>query len=302
MSRFDFPWEDDREEDEPSRRKQGGSFGEGEEGGFVDEIEPAPFAGYVPLRLPDYRDAPPSQDLQWATIVGEWGEDALFYKTPEQEYLLNSYSLNLPTMQYRWAGLGYERMIVDLFTNPKWPIERTKAQAIRQRDMGLPDPTETQWKEQVHRAQVFRLVQDIENIQNEIDQRIEVEKVNIRNAHNGTITHTEEKTWSMSSKTLDNLRKRLVEYMNAYRELQGDTIKKIETTLEVGPNMSERLGEAMKANGWRALNGMSMEELEAAYEKALIEDKKPRHELQVGAVEGEIVADNAIVLREGADT
>lgn len=217
--------------------------------------------GYVPSRVPDFRDAKPARGFQWLAVIDEYGRDACPYADPRDEYIRNIHLVNILTLSYRWHGMGFEPMLLAMEHDTKLQQERLVVQALRRKEMELPDTNDPEYKEQMHRSNVLSMETQIKRVEYELETNIEFREQS--DFVGGKIVRTYVTPVTMSEVARNRKLKLLIELQRHYRDMQGEDVKRVDVTVE-HTDIRQRMKEIAKENNYRMQTGQTFDEFEAA--------------------------------------
>lgn len=221
---------------------------------------------FLPMPIPDARNRPPTDPLQWKTFKETYG--VLQYESPEQEFEQNDFVLNMQTMLYRWAGMGMEKRIFDLYSSDEARINRITVQAIKRRSHGLPDPKNPDDVAANNARQAQIALDRIDYLKHVLEQGIEITvEQYFRFREGGTVFKEAARPLSQSSRA--RIERDLRLWIETYRNITEQTGKKTVVEHGVAVSLADLLRDGMRQNGHTTPEGETIEALEAALNPAL---------------------------------
>jgi hypothetical protein len=222
-----------------------------------DDSDTGDFSGiqFVPMATPDATDRPATDPLRWSVYEKQYGTRP--YASPRDEYVRNTYVLNHQTLLHRWQGMGFDREIDDIFTGEDAALERIHAQSIRRRQQALPDYNDPDDVEANKRIQIQIALDRIAWLKHVLQNNVDITRESYFSMHTGT--YYKEVAAPLSQAARSRAEKDLMRWIEVYRELTGQNIKR--TEWDLGKSTRDLLGE-MKDAGHTSREGYTLDELE----------------------------------------
>lgn len=254
-----------------------------------DDFKPAPrsiqeYSGiaFFPMPAPDARDRPPADPLQWKTYEERFG--TRLYDSPRDEYIQNSFVLNMQTLLYRWAGLGRDEEIYKMFADDDLVLDRIKAQTIKRRRNGLPDLKDPKdvAAETNHQIQLCKKRMDY--LEHVLEQNVDITVEQYYSITRGT--EYKDALRPLSQQARARVEKDLREWIELYGNLVGRVAKTTASITDLNVSLSANIDEAFKRNNHLTPQGFTIEDLQARAEgKSLPE---------ANLVDGEIIEEEEL--------